>query len=356
MDAAGADAEASYPVELRPELNVARVGGQAVLEGVMMRSEHSFAVACRRNDEIVIRESPWKSLWEKHRWLRWPFMRGGVVLGESLANGFSALKFSAEVMEEAERQSGQEGQGSEGTARAESGETSSAATGVVISATFVLSMVFGLALFVGLPHIAAWAMGLRVTHMSFHLVDGLIKMILLLAYLAAIGLMPDIRRVFQYHGGEHKSIATLEAHRPLVVEEARKQSRFHPRCGTSFLFVVVLVSILVFALTLHNQWLSSRWMDNLAKIIVKLPLMFPIAGIAYEILRWSGAHQHLWLGRAVAAPGLWLQRLTTRPTEDEHLDVALASLRKTLWAERRTGVERDRTIEVLRSHRDVPVA
>jgi uncharacterized protein YqhQ len=321
------------------------VGGQAVIEGVMMRSPRSFAVVCRRPDgSIVIKEDAWQPLWRGVRALRWPVMRGSVVLLESLMNGMSALSFSADQqMIEPQAAPAPQSLGamaatsgtSSATAAAKQGELSTVAKFGMIA----MSLAFGLALFVGAPHLASWALG-RVfgfdsTSFVFHAVDGAIKMILLISYLAAISLLPDIRRVFQYHGAEHKAIFTYEQGLPLTVEHARTQTRFHPRCGTSFLLIVIMVSVVLFAAALSFKLSDSSVVDNVAKIFIKIPLMFPVAGLAYELIKLAGKYcQTSRLARMASAPGMWLQKITTREPSDEQLEVALISIRKTLWRER----------------------
>lgn len=297
------------------------VGGQAVMEGVMMRSAHSFAVACRiPTGEILLSERKWQSVWERWRFLRWPFFRGIVVLGEALVNGFSALTWSAN-MQIRHAPVGPDGKKEE--------ELSGGGAALAIT----ISLAFAIGLFVALPHFATMLLGLDASSLSFHLVDGVIKLVVLLGYMAVIGLMADIRRVFAYHGAEHKSIFAHEAGLPLTVENARTFSRFHPRCGTSFLFLVLMISILLFSLTLQFELLPIRWADNLLKVFIKVPLMLPVAGLAYELIRFSGRHHRNWLLRPLIWPGLWLQRLTTREPDDAMLEVALASLRRTLWRE-----------------------
>jgi uncharacterized protein YqhQ len=171
----------------------------------------------------------------------------------------------------------------------------------------------------------------------FHVAEGALRLGIFLGYLLLIGLLPDIKRVFQYHGAEHKAIATHEAGLPLTVESARTQSRFHPRCGTSFLLIVVAVSVVLFAMLLRGEISSVPIIDNVAKILLKLPLMLPVAALAYELLKLSGKmYDRSALARAVAAPGLALQHITTREPNDDQLEIALLSIRKTLWRERQT--------------------
>ncbi|HTM19619.1 MAG TPA: DUF1385 domain-containing protein [Kofleriaceae bacterium] len=296
------------------------VGGQAVIEGVMMRSPRSFAVVCRRPDgSIVIKEQEWRPLWSRIRPLRWPLLRGGVVLLESLVNGISALTFSADQQLEEERP--QKGSASVGN------------IGMV-----AISLIFGLLLFVGVPHLATWGLGgllgFDTSSAWFHLIDGAIKLIILVGYLAAISLLPDVRRVFQYHGAEHTSIYTYEQGLPLTVDNARKQTRFHPRCGTSFLLIVIMVSVVLFSALLQFPLADSKVADNLLKIAIKIPLMFPVAGLSYELIKLAGKHwETSRLAKIGSAPGMWLQKITTREPDDDQLEIALISIRKTLWRE-----------------------
>ncbi|HTM22624.1 MAG TPA: DUF1385 domain-containing protein [Kofleriaceae bacterium] len=316
------------------------VGGQAVIEGVMMRSPASFTVVCRRPDgAIVIKEEAWRPVWARVRFLRWPFLRGALVLLESLLNGIAALTFSANQQQVAE------GDGASGDDRAPrprslgaraadpSGETSAATWGMV-----AVSLLFGIGLFVGAPHLAAWALGNLLgfdsSTYTFHLVDGGIKMALLVGYMAAISLLPDVRRVFQYHGAEHKAIFTYERNLPLTIENARAQTRFHPRCGTSFLLIVIMVSVVLFSAALTHRLAASTPIDHLLKIAIKVPLMFPVAGLAYEFIKMAGKRcETSRLARALSAPGMWLQKITTREPTDDQLEIALLSIRKTLWRE-----------------------
>jgi uncharacterized protein YqhQ len=312
------------------------VGGQAVVEGVMMRSPRSFAIVCRRaTGEIVVREERWRSLWDSHRFLRWPFFRGGVVLAEALVNGMSALTFSAHQQEIAAEAAAAAKRAEEG-APAEEPRPAKAAKpgGATYTGMIALSVAFALALFVGLPHLLTWLLGFETSTLAFHLVDGGFKVAILVGYIAVIGLVPDIRRVFMYHGAEHKTIWAYERALELTVENTRAQTRFHPRCGTSFLVLVILVSVFLFAVLLRHPVSSVALVDHLAKILIKVPLMFPVAGIAYEGIKLSGRHLRHPIVRVVVAPGLALQRLTTREPDDAQLEVAILALRKTLWRER----------------------
>jgi len=157
--------------------------------------------------------------------------------------------------------------------------------------------------------------------------------LILVGYIAAIGTNKEIARVFMYHGAEHKTIWAYEKDRELTVENVREESRFHPRCGTSFLVLVILVSVFLFAVLLQYPLSEYKIVDHLLKILIKIPLMFPVAGLAYEGIKLSGKHRDAALVKAIISPGLWLQRLTTREPDDDQLEIAILSLRKTLWRE-----------------------
>jgi len=294
----------------------------------MMRSPHSFVVVCRRPDKsIALKEAPWRSVHERLGFLRWPFLRGTVVFWEALSNGLQALSFSAEQQQiEGEQQ------------QADAGSKAA------IGGTLVFSLLLAFLLFGALPHALAWlfgwATGLPMDEgksIWFHATDGVIKLAIFLGYLWGISRIPEIRRVFGYHGAEHKAIFTYEAGQALTLENARQHSTFHPRCGTSFLILVLMVSILVFTGVFSGPWMpvffAHRVLNQAAYIVIKLPLMFPIAGLSYEVLRLSGKWPKHPLLRPIIVPGLLLQRITTKPPSDEMLEVALLSLRKVLWRE-----------------------
>ncbi|MBI5479504.1 MAG: DUF1385 domain-containing protein [Deltaproteobacteria bacterium] len=299
----------------------------------MMRSPSCFVVACRRADgSIVVREDRWRSIWEKVKFLRWPFLRGAVVLWETLHNGMSALSFAANVQMEDEALKAK----AEGKPIPRKDEMGAGAITRMMGTALVLVLAF----FVVLPHLLTWLLGFKPESVAFHLVDGLIKLGVLVAYVAGISLLPDIRRVYQYHGAEHKAIATYEAGEPMTVAAAKGHSRFHPRCGTSFLLIVILASVLIFAVTLKGRIAEGAILDHLVKILIKLPLMLPVAGIAYELIKLAGRWPRSPLVRTLVAPGLWLQRLTTREPDEPQLEIALCAVGRALA---RTA-ERDATL------------
>ncbi len=280
-------------------------GGQALIEGVLMRSATRAAVAVRHPDgHIVVKTEALGSLYTGPI-SRIPFLRGLPMLWDSLGLGMRALLFSAEV--------------------AEQGETPdykmNAATGIGMG---VLSMGIALVLFMALPSLlAGWVVPEGQT-LLFNVVEGLIRLAILLGYITAVGKVPEIRRVFAYHGAEHKTINAHEDGAPLTVEAVQRYSTTHPRCGTAFLLIVVIVSILVFA-PLGKPALVLRLLSR----VVLLPV---IVGISYELLRFSGRHAQNPIIRVLIAPNLALQRLTTREPEDSMVEVAIAALKAVLEA------------------------
>ncbi len=283
------------------------IGGQAVIEGVMMRAPRAMAIAVRRpSGEIVVKKEQVVPLSEKYPLLKLPIVRGALALFSSLIIGINALNFSAnEALAEEE----------------EKKELSPLAMG----GTMVVALGFGILLFFFLPlyltNLAKPVIG--DSNLVFNLVDGLIRVAVFLIYIWTISRMKDIQRVFQYHGAEHKSIFAFEAGEELTVANVRKYSCLHPRCGTSFLLIVMLVSILVFSL------IPKLWPFYLkaGSRVVLLPL---IAGISYEFLKWTAKNDKSALVRMIIAPGLALQRLTTREPDDSQLEVAIRSMEEAL--------------------------
>jgi len=290
------------------------VGGQAVIEGVMMRAPRSMAIAVRRPDgEIVVKKELIIPLAERYPITKLPIVRGAVALFTSLIIGVKALNFSAnEAMTEEEK----EKEGVKG-----GGEISSWA----MAGTMAIAFGFGICLFFLFPLYLTKLLTPVIGDNSiiFNLVDGVIRVIIFLLYIWGISRMEDIQRVFQYHGAEHKSIFAFEAGEELTVDNVKKHSRLHPRCGTSFLLIVMLVSIAVFSL-IPKLW---PFAFKAASRIVLLPM---IAGISYELLKWSAQHDNHPLVRMVIAPGLALQRLTTQEPDDSQLEVAIRSLNEAL--------------------------
>ena len=307
------------------------VGGQAVLEGVMMRSPRALAIAVRRPDgTIILKDEPYTSLAETYRLLKRPFLRGPLTLIEALVTGVKALTFSAQAaLQEEEQDESPLGWGS---------------LTVTLGGAFLLAFLF----FGFLPH---WLSGLAgrlagypltPADLSFHIIDGLIKAAFILLYIWGISLFPDIRRVFQYHGAEHKSICTFEAGEPLEVATARRHPTAHARCGTSFILVVLLVSIFIFAafFPLFPALTKRGLANNFLQVLIKVGLMFPIAAVSYEIIRWGSKHGRQPLARFLLWPGLATQRLTALEPDDSMLEVALVALKAVIVRDQQPeGVE-----------------
>ncbi len=312
------------------------VGGQAILEGVMMRSPNSLAIAVRRaSGEIVVKEDRWVSIWERARFLRKPFLRGAVVLFEAMHNGVKALSFSAD---QAARDQDPVPASADAVPAAQT-----PLTGLAITGTIVVSVAFAFALFAALPHFITWLAGTLLGNaslasgkdLSFQVVDGIVKICVLVGYMALISKMPDIARVFQFHGAEHKSIFCYEEGKPLTVANAKTYITLHPRCGTSFLLITVVTSIVLFSAVFPflPEVSSTKWLNQLAYVFVKLPLMFPVAGIAYEMTRLSAKFPNNPIVKAFTWPGLKLQLITTKEPDDEQLEIALVALQMTLRRE-----------------------
>ena len=346
-------------------------GGQAIIEGVMMRSPRSFAIAVRRaNGQIVVTERAWESLNERFPFLKWPIFRGAVMMVESLFNGIQALMFSADqAMEglEEEAKGGVKAEAlpelAEGQNTLEVADKSARMSSAAVFLTILGSLGFAFLVFKGIPHLVATALGTTLDFSAddplFHLIDGVVKLLLFVAYLGAISFLPDIKRVFQYHGAEHKSIHVYENGLPLTVENARGFTTLHPRCGTSFILIVLLASILIFmgVFPLIGQLHPNTWLNALILLAIKLPLMLPVAGLSYEFLRFSGKHPRLPVVRWLILPGLWMQKITTREPDDAQLEIALVALRKTLWrentAQEAIKADAERRIELYRSFAEI---
>lgn len=294
------------------------IGGQAVLEGVMMRSPHAFTVAVRKGGkpgaEIALLKETIRPIGERFPLLKTAVLRGSVALFEALWLGMRALNFSAnESME------------SEDGKKEEIGP-------LAMAGTMVLALAFALGLFLALPLLLTYLLGTQYSsfkgNVLFNLTDGTIRVGLFLGYVSGISFMKDIRRVFEYHGAEHKVIGAFEAGEPLTVENAKKYTCIHPRCGTSFLMVVMVLSIMLFS-TIPGSW--PLW----AKAVSRIALMPLIAGLSYEFIKYSAKKRGGKFVEALIYPGLLLQRLTTREPSDDQLEVAIRAMDEALAMEPR---------------------
>lgn len=290
-------------------------GGQAVMEGVMMRGRRTMAIAVRApNGQIVVYEEELHPGPVLRRVRGLPFVRGAVVLWDTLILGTRALLFSANVSLQEEPEDGKEA------------EEPVTLGGPLLWLTMAVSLAFAIGLFFITPLLVSWVAERFVSsHFTVNIIEGVMRLVLLIGYLALIAKMPDIRRVFAYHGAEHMTINAYEKQLPVEVPNVRKQSLEHVRCGTGFLLLVVLISILVFTLLGRP---SLIWL--IASRILLVPV---IAAIAYEVIRIGAAHADNAVMRVILAPGLLLQRLTTRQPEDSMLEVAIAAFKRVLVAD-----------------------
>jgi uncharacterized protein YqhQ len=303
------------------------VGGQAVLEGVMMRGPGNWAVAVRTpNGEIAQVSRSIESKMAKHRLLRLPIIRGVMALGESLAIGFRALAISANYAAQEESEDGKSGE-----------EVSTELSRGALIFAFAIAIGFAVMLFKVTPGLLTSLLPIESTGW-FVIVEGLIRVSIFIAYLSLISLLPDLRRVFQYHAAEHKAINAHEAGVELTPANVQRFSLIHPRCGTAFLLWVMVIAIFVFAFFGRPHW---YWL--IAERILLLPL---IAGLAYELIRFAGRHQGNRVLMTVLAPGMWLQRLTTREPTLDQLEVSIRALKEVLHLEERRGIDAQR-VEVM---------
>lgn len=298
------------------------VGGQAVMEGVMMRAPHSYCVAVRKaNGEIITEERPLARLSEQHRIFKWPVMRGLGSLGQAMWLGMKALRFSADtLMQDASAEK----------EKAEKKEMSSWA----MWGNIAFSFVFFIFLYKFVPLFLATWIGHHVpvagSRLGINLVDGSIRILLFLGFLVLISRMKDIHRVFEYHGAEHKVVFNYESGRPVTVENAQRFVTWHPRCGTSFLLVVMVIAMIFYAFLPFDSFAAK-----LAARILMLPL---ITGVSYELIRFAARHQK-GLMAVLTRPGLWLQRITTQPPSNSQAEVAIHALEHAMQLEKAQGGE-----------------
>ncbi len=347
------------------------VGGQAVIEGVMMKNGTRVALAIRKEDgSVEVKNSEFHPLKEKHKWINIPILRGIVGFVESMILSFRTLGDSTEMLgideleekekaekaekkakRKLEKQAKKQGvtveelqksaedndtenieKSEEVSKKAEKKDNGSASTGFIMAISLVLGLVLAIALFMFLPTYATDGINYLVTkytnldginHYVQASIEGVIRILIFIIYIASVSLMKDIKRTFSYHGAEHKSIACYESGMELTPENARKCSRFHPRCGTSFLFVMLIISIVVGIFIPEFEGMS--WLRSVCKVAC-LPL---IMGIGYEFIMLAGKHNN-WLTRALSAPGLWMQRLTTKEPDDKQLAIAICAIKATM--------------------------
>jgi uncharacterized protein YqhQ len=305
------------------------IGGQAVMEGVMMRAPHSYCVAVRNaKGEIVEETAPLGKLSDKYPIFKLPIIRGVGTLGQAMKLGMKALKFSADVQladEEAKKQEG-------GAATAKKGPTEM--PGWMMAAQLAFSLLFFIVLYKLIPLVITEQLKtvypVIENRILFNLVDGVIRIAIFLAFLYSISRTKDIRRVFQYHGAEHKVVFNFESGKPVTVENAQSFVTFHPRCGTSFLIVVMLISMVLYMFLPFDT--------AVGKFVSRVVLIPFVAGLSYELIRYAAKNKGSLL-TLLAAPGLWLQRITTQPPDDGQAEIAIHALKGAMELEKKQGGE-----------------
>jgi uncharacterized protein YqhQ len=281
------------------------VGGQAVIEGVMMRSPDRVAVAVRRPDgKIILKSDPYISLTKRKKMWNLPIIRGAIILIESLILGVKALSFSGDIAAEVEPL-----------------ETPTKKSNIWLILTMIFSLGIGLFIFFYIPLILTELLGAK-TGFWFNLIDGIIRLAMFLGYLSLIVLWKEIRRVFQYHGAEHKTIFAFEDKKDLTIDNSKGYLPYHPRCGTSFIFMVLITSIIVFMFFGKPETIGER--------LLRLSMVPLIGGISYELIKLSDKTQNNPIVKLFIKPGLWLQKITAKEPDDSMLEVALVALQASL--------------------------
>jgi len=331
-------------VQLLPALESGEetlVGGQAVLEGVMMRSPHAWGIAVRKpSGDIVTHSEPLERPSDQHKWMGWPVLRGVMTLGHAMTLGFRALKFSANAALEEIAANDPDNKDSDNKDRGKKFEI----TGWMAGLNMAFSIAFFIFMYKYLPLLATTELkkvnpvfGQQV---MFNLVDGLIRIAMFLLFVWGVSLWKDIRRVYEYHGAEHKTVFAFESGDPLEIASVQKYSTYHPRCGTSFLMTVMIISMLVYmAIPVHTFW---------TRFGIRIALLPLIAGVSYEIIRFaakrfsarsSSTKSGISLFALMTAPGLWLQRITTQPPDDREVECAIVALNEAMKLEKQRGGE-----------------
>jgi uncharacterized protein YqhQ len=295
------------------------VGGQAVMEGVMMRAPHSYCVAVRKpNGEIITDEKPLKKVSEKYPIFKYPILRGLGTLGQAMGLGIKALRFSANAALD----------------EGDPGKKPQEISGWAMALNLAFSLTFFIFLYKFVPLWMATKLGSAYEsmngHIAINMVDGVIRILLFLAFLGLVSRMKDIRRVFEYHGAEHKVVFNYESGKPVNIENAQKFTTFHPRCGTSFLLVVMVLSMLIYTFIPADGFVS--------RFAYRIALMPLIAGLSYELIRFAAKRQGGMLS-ALTSPGLWLQRITTQPPDDSQTEIAIRALDGAMELEKSQGGE-----------------
>ena len=294
-------------------------GGQAVIEGVMIRGVRHYSLAVRRPDGDIFCTTEPVSSRLSGRMRRFPFLRGVLILAETLWLGMKSLQRSAVIAAEEPNADG-DGNDNDG---------SSAVSNWTMALTMAIALALGIGIFLVLPLLAVRLIEPFIGSLLVsNLIEGGIRLVILVGYVAGISLMRDIRRVYAYHGAEHMAVHTYEAGQPLTVENVRQHPTPHPRCGTAFLITVAIVSVVAFAIL--DALLGTELYWRILSRIVPIPV---VAAVSYEIIRFAGAHRGAWFGKLLSAPGLWLQLITTRQPDAEQIEVAIAAMQAAVAAD-----------------------
>ena len=309
----------SHPHTEQAEAQRPLYGGQAVIEGVMIRGVRHYSLAVRRPDgDIFCTTEPVSSRFSG-RMRRIPLLRGVLILAETLWLGMKSLQRSAVIAAEESNADG-DGDGNDG---------SSAVSNVTMGLTMAIALALGIGIFLVLPLLAVRLIEPFIGSLLVsNLIEGVIRLVILVAYVAGISLMRDIRRVYAYHGAEHMAVHTYEAGQALTVDNVRQHPTPHPRCGTAFLITVAIVSVVAFAIL--DALLGSELYWRVLSRIVPIPV---VAAVSYEIIRFAGAHRTAWFGKILSAPGLWLQMITTRQPDADQIEVAIAAMEAAVAAD-----------------------
>ncbi len=312
--------------------HITSIGGQAIIEGVMMRGPHKTAMAVRKPDKEIICEVKENGTKKRNFFLRLPIIRGCINFVESLVVGMKALTFSAEFMDLED----DEAEESKFDRWLEE-KFGDKIKDIVIYFAIFLSLILSVGLFIALPAFVTWGIEwifslvpalskIAETNLFTGISEGVVRMIIFISYLGLVSNMKDIKRVYEYHGAEHKTIACYEAGEELTVENVKKYTRFHPRCGTSFLLFVMIISIIIFTLLpKFDPEVYGRFVSLLLRMGTRLALLPVVAGLSYEVIKLAGRSKNKCV-KFLTKPGLWLQKLTTREPDDSQIEVAIKSM------------------------------
>jgi uncharacterized protein YqhQ len=320
--------------------NPLMVGGQAVIEGVMMRGPGRIATAVRRsNGEIVIKKKEYRSLGERYSFFKLPVLRGAAGLLEMMFVGIETLNFSAEVaMHDLDAADAAKTNGS-------ATRKKTPASNWKIALTVIFSLAVGIGIFFITPLIVTTKLfSVEQDAFWFNIIAGAIRLMILLIYLMLISMMKDVKRLFEYHGAEHKAVYTFESMADLTIDSALRYTRFHPRCGTSFILIVMVTAMLLFSVldSLLIFWLGSLTLP--IRLLTHLPLIPLVGGVAYEFIRWSAKRSDTPVGKILVAPGLWLQRITTSEPDPGQLEVAIAAITCALGVDNQPNVRQIKSV------------